>query len=229
MGIVNEKNVQYRKVIYSKFRFVICCVILFSNVFYINASTTDSILSVYSDGKFKTVYQTSTITNRKIANEVTDYLVQDFHNSPGNLFNWALKNLGLQNKNNELIIVFKSSSHNAKTGITHGVFDVIVPYFRTFKDITVDAIVTKTTLNNGIIIVKANIIHSSLLMKNAIGTLTLTPKRNDHFLVTTYVEIKFGWFFNIFITRNRYKSIVEWRIKKFSENIIDECTIRNEK
>jgi hypothetical protein len=37
------------------------------------------------------------------------------------------------------------------------------------------------------------------------------------------VKLKFGWFFNIFITKKRYKSIIEWRIKKFSENIKDEC------
>jgi len=202
--------------------------VLFSSIFTTLASTTDSISSVYKDGKFKTVYQNKTKANKNIAVDVLDYLVTDFHNSPGHLFSWALNGLGLQNKNNELIIIFKSSTNDVKTGITHGVFDIVVPYFKTFNNITVDAIITKTKYANGTIKVTANIVYSSLLLKNAIGTLTLIPQKNNNLVLTTNVDINFGWFFNLFITQKRYKSIVEWRIKKFTENIIDECERRQQ-
>jgi len=186
----------------------------------------DSISTVYKDGEFITQYQTKVKTNPRIANDVADYLVNDFHNSPGNLFNWALKDLGLQNKKNELVIVFKSSTNEAKTNITHGVFDIVVPDIITFSGIKVDAIVSKTRYTNGESKVTANIIYSSLLMKNALGTLTITPLNNNEVILSTNVKIQFGWFFNIFITKRRYKSIVEWRIKKFTENIKTECTKR---
>lgn len=225
-----KKKTDYRQFpvkIYSLKYIAFILIIFFGHVCTTLASTTDSISSLYKVGKFETHYQSRTKASKDIASDVADYLVSDFHNSPGHLFNWALKDLGLQNKSNELIIVFKSSTHNTKTGITHGVFDIVVPHFTTFNDVKVDAIVSKTESNNGVIKVTANIVYSSLLLKNALGTITLIPQNNDLLLVTN-VKINFGWFFNLFITQKRYKSIVEWRIKKFTENIIDELERRKE-
>ena len=190
------------------------------------ALSADSIKSVYADGEFQTHFQTSTIVSPGITSEVADYLVSDFHNAPDHLFDWALKDLGLQNKKNELIIIFKSSTDDPKTNITHGIFDIIVPHFKTFENVKVDAIVTEAKYNNGSIKVTANIVYSSLLLKNALGIITFIPQKNNQLIVVTDVKINFGWFFNFFITQRRYKSIVEWRIKKFTENIIDECELR---
>ncbi len=198
-------------------------ILLSINIF---ALGTDSISTVYRDGEFVTQYQVRVKAPTKITNEVSDYLVNDFHNSPNNLFNWALKDLGLQNKNNELIIVFKSSTNEEKTNITHGVFDIVVPGIITFSGIKVDAKVIKTRYTNGDTKVTANIMYSSMLMKNALGTITVIPQLNNEQLLVTNVKIQFGWFFNIFITKKRYKSIVEWRIKKFTENIRNECLRR---
>lgn len=203
-------------------------IIAFVSILKVFGAPTDSISSLYKVGKFETHYQNRTKASKDITSDVADYLVSDFHNSPGHLFDWALKDLGLQNKKNELIIVFKSSTHDTKTGITHGVFDIIVPHFTTFNDVKVDAIVSKTENSNGVIKVTANIIYSSLLLKNALGTVTLIPQKNNDLLLVTNVKINFGWFFNLFITQKRYKSIVEWRIKKFTENIIDELQRRKE-
>ena len=206
--------------------FIVVVIVLFCRYQTILANSSDSISSIYNEGKFETHYQSKSKVSTDIASNVADYLVADFHNSPGHLFSWALKDLGLQNKNNELIIVFKSSTNDAKTGITQGVFDIVVPGITTFSNIKVDAIVSKTKLTNGAIKVTANIVYSSLLLKNAMGTILLIPQKNNDMVLITNVNINFGWFFNLFITQKRYKSIVEWRIKKFTENIIDECERR---
>jgi hypothetical protein len=217
---------QYKTEIGSLKHIAFIIIVLFVYVSTTLASTPDSISSVYKAGKFETRFQDKTKVCNEIALEVADYLVTDFHNSPGHLFTWALKGLGLQNKNNELIIVIKSSQHDPKTGITHGVFDIVIPGITTFSNIKVDAIVSKTKYTSGVVKVTANIIYSSLLLKNAIGTLLLIPQKNDDLVLITNVNINFGWFFNFFITQKRYKSIVEWRIKKFNENIINECNRR---
>ena len=202
-------------------------------VFILSGVTTafalipDSISTVYTDGEFVSHYQTKTKLNAKITQEVSDYLVSDFHKTPDNLFNWALKDLGLQEKKkNDLLFILKSSVTDSKTGITHGEFDIIIQLITTFKDVKVDAIVSKKVFSNAETKVTADIIYSSLLLKYAIGTLTFIPQNDGEFLLVTHVKIKFGWFFNIFITRHRYKSIVEWRIKKFTENIRNECLQR---
>lgn len=198
-------------------------------VFNIQTISADSIQSVYANGEFQTHYQRHTLSTPPIATDVANYLESDFHKAPSHLFEWALKDLGLQNKNNELIIILKSSTDDPKTGITHGIFDIIVPHFTTFKDVKVDAIVSKSKYTNGSIKVVANIIYSSLLLKNAQGVITFIPQKNNDLVLVTDVKINFGWFFNFFITKRRYKSIVEWRIKKFTENIADECELRQMK
>ncbi|MDP4238519.1 MAG: hypothetical protein Q8904_03490 [Bacteroidota bacterium] len=191
------------------------------------ALPNDSIETTYRNGEFFSQYQTKVKGSGIIASEVTNDLLKDFHNKPNNLFNWALKGLGLQEeKKNELIFVLKSSISDAKTGITHGKFDIIVPHIKTFNDVIVDVIVSKTKYNNGEMKVTANIIYSSLLLKNALGVLTIVPQKNNELLFIASVKIKFGWFFNIFITKKRYKNIVEWRIKKFTENLKEECMHR---
>ena len=191
----------------------------------IYALSNDSISTIYRDGEFITQYQLRVKATNKTASDAADYLVSDFHNSPSNLFKWALKDLGLQ-KNNELIIVFKSSTNDEKSNITHGIFDIVVPDIITFSKIKVDASVYKTRYTSGDQKVTANIIYSDLLLKNAFGTLTIIPQTGNEQLLVTNVKIKFGWFFNLFITKKRYKSIVEWRIKKFTENIRTECLKR---
>ena len=187
----------------------------------------DSLKTDYLEGHFRTQYKTKVKASDLIAQDVASDLIKDFHNSPGNLFNWALKDLGLQDKKkNDVIFILKTSNTDSKTGVTHGEFDIIVPYFTTFKNVKVDAIVSKSKYVNGEMKVTANIIYSSLLLKYAVGTVTIVQQKNNELLFITNVSIKFGWFFNIFITKNRYKSIVEWRIKKFTENLKNECEHR---
>lgn len=184
---------------------------------------SDSIYSIYRAGEFSTQYQSSGNASKEVVSIVADNLYSDFCNSPGHLFSWAMKDLGLQNKNNEVIIVFKSSTYNPKTGIIHGIFDIDVPHFTTFKNIVVDAHVTKTRYTSGAIKLTTEIVYSSMLMKKAIGSITLIPQKNNNVLAVAKADISFGWFFNLFLTQKRYKSIVEWRIKKFADNVVDEC------
>jgi hypothetical protein len=193
------------------------------------ASTNDTIWTQYKDGEFTTQCQQRVKVSNRVGTEVADYLVTDFDNSPGHLFNWALKDLGLQNKGNELIIVFKSSNKDLNTGITLGVFDIIVPNVTSFKDVRVKAIVSKTKYKNGINKVTADIIYSALLLDKAYCVFTVVPQKNNEQLFVSNIKIKFGWFFNLFITQRRYKSIVEWRIKKFVENMKDEAERRENK
>ena len=205
----------------------ILLLLLLSFLMPLMAITDDSIKTVFQDGQYKTQYKIRVKASEIIASEMANYLLNDFHNTPDNLFNWALKDLGLQDKKkNDIIFILKLSKTDIKTGITYGQFDIIIPYFTTFKNVKVNAIVSMDKYNNGEMKIIANIIYSSLLLKYALGTVTIVQQKNNELLFITNVSIKFGWFFNIFITRNRYKSIVEWRIKKFTENLKKECEQR---
>ncbi|HLP05687.1 MAG TPA: hypothetical protein VK152_09685 [Paludibacter sp.] len=208
-------------VLFSK-RFAVL-VLLFCGVFPVPATQPDSVTTIYKNGEFLSQHQLKTKASDSIISFVTSKLVHDFRSAPSDLFNWALKDLGLQSSDNELIIIFKSSRYDPATGISHGLFDIEIPHIKKFKDVKVDAIVARKVYKNGVTKVSAHIIYSSLLLKSALGTLTVVPLKNNEKLLLTNVHIHFGWFFNIFITQRRYKGIVEWRVRKFTENMREEC------
>ena len=151
---------------------------------------------------------------------MVDDFVTQFHTTPNSLFSWALKGLGLEGqKSNELKINLKSATFDSKSGITHGLVDVMVPNITTFNNVAVDARITKSILVNGGRKVQAEVLYSRFLLEKASGAFIIVPLADDEQLIISNLSIKFGWFFNIFITEQRYKSIVEWRVRKFTENL----------
>lgn len=183
-------------------------------------------ISSEKEGKYHTRYQLKASDCADKANETADYLISDYKNNTAHLFEWALKDLGLQSDKNEVVIVFKSSTYNPTTNVTSGIFDIKVPGIKTFHDVRVDAIVTKTVYTSGVIKATTTIIYSSLLLKSATGSILFIPQKNNDLVIQTEAKFDFGWFFNLFITRKRYKDIVEWRIIRFTENMRDECLRR---
>ena len=84
--------------------------------------------TTYSNGEFITVCQTEVNAGEIQTNAVIARMIDEFHTKPVNLFDWALKNLGMQGqKNNEMIVVLKTSKFDKKTGITHGTEVISLP------------------------------------------------------------------------------------------------------
>jgi hypothetical protein len=193
------------------------------------ASTSDTTYTVYDDGEYTTTSIKRIKASNAAAINTVQELVREFETTPGKLFDWALKDLGFQGqKDNELVIALKSSTFDKKTGITHGLIDVIVPGIKTFKNVKIDAIVNAKTSATGVTKAIADVLYSDMLLKKAYGQIFVVPHRGNEVVITSILKTKFGWFFNIFITQKRYKSIVEWRVKKFTENMCD-TTIKSDK
>jgi hypothetical protein len=186
------------------------------------ANTSDTTFTQYENGEYTTVsVKRVKASNTAAINAVQD-LVEQFENEPSKLFDWALKDLGFQGqKDKELILNLKSATFDKKTGITHGLVDVIVPGITSFKDIKVDAIVEAKTSATGVTKAIADVLYSDMLLKKAYGQIFVVPHRGNEVVITSILKTKFGWFFNIFITQKRYKSIIEWRVKKFTENMCE--------
>ena len=195
----------------------------------VQASVSDTTFTIYEDGE----YTTTSIRHIKASNtaaiNTVQELVKQFETTPGKLFEWALKDLGFQGqKDNELVIALKSSTFDKKTGITHGLIDVIVPGIKTFKNVKIDAIVNAKTSATGVTKAIADVLYSDMLLKKAYGQIYVVPHRGNEVVITSILKTRFGWFFNIFITKKRYKSIVEWRVEKFNDNMCD-TTIKYDK
>jgi len=184
------------------------------------ASEPHFLKTTYSNGEFITVCQTEVNAGEIQTNAVIARMIDEFHTKPVNLFDWALKNLGIQGqKNNEMIVVLKTSKFDKKTGITHGLVDVEIPYLQDFRNIKIDAVVKKENQPNGQFKATADVLQSGLLLKKAYGTVTAIPANEDRQILQTVTRIKFGWFLNLFISQKRYQTIVEWRVREFTKNL----------
>jgi hypothetical protein len=190
-------------------------------------AASDSTATVYKNGTFVTQFQRKSKASNRAAILLADDFVNQFHTTPNRLFTWALKGLGLEGqKSNEMKINLKSAVFDSKTGITHGLVDVMVPNITTFNNVAVDARVTKNIIVNGGRKVQAEVLYSRFLLDKASGAFTIVPIAENEQLIISNLSIKFGWFFNIFITEQRYKSIVEWRVRKFTDNLKTEIEKR---
>ena len=200
---------------------------IFCIEFTILASPTDSISTVYLDGEFITYCQVLANASDSISNSVVnDFDYQMRYNLDG-LFGWALKGLNLRKEKDDLIIFyFKTTSYNKNTKIIRGIGDVIIPNIITFPDIIVDSKLSKKRYKNGKSEVNIDLLYSNGFMKKMFGTFTVIPKKENGTLYIFENKVRFGWFFDIFITQKRFKTIMEWRLKRFVHNLKDEAERR---
>lgn len=195
------------------------------------ASTTDSISTVYKNGQFTTYSQILVNASDTICSQVThDYDYQTRYNLDA-LFSWALKGLNLRKEKNELMMFyFKSTSFNKETNVLRGVGDVIIPGVITFPNIYVDCKLTSKQIEKGKSGVNLDLLSSNGFirnMNNSFTMITLPNNKGNWFILET--NVKFGWFFNIFLTQKRFKAIMEWRLKRFIHNLKDEAERREKK
>lgn len=192
----------------------------------LKASPTDSIATFYKDGKFTTYCHVWVNASDTVCSAVMrDYDYQMCYNLDA-LYPWALKGMNLRKEKNELMMFyFKSTSFNRETRILRGVGDVLVPGVITIPNIYVDCKLS------GKQSVKSNVVNLNLLSSNGFirdmnnsFIVTSSKGKGNWFILETHV--KFGWFFNIFITQNRFKIIMEWRLKRFIHNLKDEAERR---
>ena len=194
------------------------------------ASAPDSISTVYKNGEFITYSQVWVDASDSISNGVTSDFVYQMHNNLDALFGWALKGLNLRKEKNELMVFyFKSTNYNKETHTIRGVGDVIVPGIITFPNIIVDSRLTEKKYTNGKSTVNIDLLYSDGFLKKMYGTFTVIPRRNNTSFFILETHIRFGWFFNIFITQSRFHKILEWRLKKFVHNLKDEAERREKK
>lgn len=208
-------------------RFILFCLSLF---FYITlqASPHDSISTRYNKGVFSTVAQLSITNNDSISNAVINLFVQQMCSDIKGLFKWGLKDMSLKNEEDELLVFdFKETRYNKQTGILKGIGDVIVPGVTTFKDLSVDSKLTLRTFPNGKKEVRLDLSKSNLFIREMQGSFYFYPKGNGRYgYLQVVTNIKFAWFFDVFITQKRYKSIMEWRLRQMILNIKEESDKR---
>lgn len=195
---------------------------------FCHAFPTDSISTKYSNGEFATYSHLAVYTNDSIVNSVVNTFVQQMCYDIKGLFKWGLKGMSLANEKDELLVFeFKETRYDKQTHILRGIGDVIAPGVTTIKNISVDSKLTLRTFTNGKREVRLELASPNLFIRDMHGSFYFTPKGNRQ---TGYLQlvtnIRFAWFFDLFITQSRYKKIMEWRIRQVLKNIKEESEKR---
>lgn len=206
-----------------------CILILFCFTFIVglNATPTDSVSTVYRDGEFVTYCQVWVNTSDSISNTVTKDFDYQMRYKLDALFGWALKGMNLRKEKNELMMFyFKSTSFDRATNQLRCVGDLIVPGLITVPDVVIDSRLTYKKLTKGKSAVYIDLLSAKGFMKQMNCTFLVLPQKEKGVWYTLETHVRFGWFFNIFITQNRYKAIMEWRLKQFVHNLKNEAERR---
>lgn len=189
----------------------------------------DSVSTYYQQGEFISYCSVVTDVPLKVADSVVDDLISQFRGDPELLFEWAFKDLGKQpgdKSKNEVLIKLKLATFDKMTGKSLLLTDVIVSDYTTYENVAIESKVTKTKMNSGKTRVFVDIFYSNALLKKAYGTFFVVPLDENRVMMSVQIHVRFGWFFNIFITQKRYRNLVEWRMKGFMNNMRNEAERR---
>ena len=162
------------------------------------------------------------------ADAVVNDFISQFRGDPELLFEWALKGVGKQedDEKDAILLVLKSTVYNPQTSVGSIKTDIVVPGFTTFRDVDIESKVTKEQLKDGSIRVTVDVYYSNSFLKKAYGTYHIYPNGSDKVTLKIHTYIRFGWFFDLFITQRRYRNLAEFRVDKFMDNMRKESERR---
>lgn len=191
------------------------------------ASPGDSVKTYYKDGYFSTYCKVWVNAPRNVVNEVIDDFVEQSKFDLDQLFEWGLKDMKLRTEEDKLIVFnFKSATYDAKNDLIKCVGDVKIPGIISFPDIHVDSRMTKSYLKNGNTCVRIDVMYSDAFLRETSGLFYAIPEKEKGYWITLETKVKFGWFFNVFITQPMFRSIMEWRFHQMMINIRNEAENR---
>lgn len=195
----------------------------------VNLTATDYLSTRYVDGEFVSECAVDAAAPLSVCDSVVADLVEQITSDYERLFTWAFKGLGRQggdDERDEVVITIKESTFDKMSGVCHMVADIEVSRVTTFRDIALDSRVLQTKLADGTTRVDVDIFYSNSFLKKAYGTFFVKPLSDTRCEMRIQIHVRFGWFFNLFITQKRFRNIVEWRMQEFMRNLRTEAEKR---
>lgn len=130
--------------------------------------------------------------------------------------NWLTEGLSGKKKSKNLVEVnYVKSTYDKRTGI----FDLFVNvrenvFNRTFNHIKISMLLKfrNDTKGNSFMTVRLN--EPNFLLKEAEGEVS---SNENYFKIRT--SVRFGWFFDLFISKSNYNSVAGWRIQTALKNM----------
>ncbi len=176
-----------------------------------------------------TTYSSRTFHTEKIfaieasvdsVNVVVDRFVYELQTNPELLFDWVFAGTGEQGDTvkDALQLVFYETHYvpEEQHGYLH--LDIKTNGKVRFQDMVLETWASDSMRNHTRDLrIKMDV--SSRLIDNANINFHITPITDTTTLLSFDSHLKFGWFFNLFISRRTYRNVIEWRFDTFLENL----------
>ena len=197
------------------------------------------VTSIYSNKTYSTVCAVPVDAPVEVSDSIFVRFIQDFQASPDALFDWALYGTGTQDdeEKNAFLLEYKETVYQPENNYGRITVDVVIPGLTRFKDIVLEGTVidkrndiiynptlcvdslTMSNIPNWTRHFDIDVSYSGKLLERGWGNLYIMPIDATHSVFLMDINIKYGWFFNLFITMKVYKNSVEWRVYRYMNNL----------
>ncbi len=205
-----------------------------------------TVFSTYRNGVYESVGEVEMQCSQIEANMVLDSIMSDLQNNPEHMFAWAFYGTGEQTDSRKqgFVIHYDTVRYFPEREILAIDLSLISPRGKT-NQMHVEPILSDNRMHNGELpkehsgtgyasnrTIFFGVDNFSNMIKHLDATVTLVPSgSSDPYEVGTQrisvvTHCKFGWFFNLFISRKMYRNTVEWRIEQFLQNL--RCTAEHQ-
>lgn len=198
-----------------------------------------AITSWYANKTYSTVCAVPVDAPVEVSDSIFVRFIHDFQTSPDALFDWALYGTGTQDdqEKNAFLLEYKETVYIPEENYGRIKTDIIIPGFTRIKDIVLDGVVldeSRPLVYNPDLIVDSigmhniphwtrhfdiDVTYSGKLLEHGYGNLFIIPVDETHSAFMMDINLKYGWFFNLFINMKVYRNSVEWRVNRYMNNL----------
>ena len=179
-----------------------------------------SIATSYVQSTYITKADVEVMAAKEEVKPLVDRMVYEFQTNPELLFDWAFKGTGQQGdaEKDAIVLALQDLKYNPKDRTGKMVFNINVDGKPKFRNIQVETFAVDS-LEADTILTRVDIDYKGLLFNTIFLNFRVKPISGNICSIVMDTHLKFGWFFNIFVSRKVYRETVEWRIDKFMHNV----------
>lgn len=198
-----------------------------------------AIFTTYANKTFHTECAVDVNAPSSVSDTILARFIHDFQTSPDALFDWAFYGVGTQDddSHNTFLLDYKQTEYFPEREYGRIVTDVVLSTGLRFRDITLEGRVTDerqpvtyhphlqadsltiATMCPWVRHMYIDGAYSGKLLEHGFGNLYIVAVDSTHSVFFMDINLRYGWFFNLFITRRVYANSVEWRVNRYMNNL----------
>lgn len=175
--------------------------------------------STYSNSAFHTTAAYLVDVPVSKLDDVLHQIYVGIQDKPTKNLKWLFKNLGHHNNvEDDIVMAEKGFFFDPETSKYLLKLAIAMKKGDKFMYFDVEGNLCEARIN-GKKNVKLTVTKKIKILNSACFSLTAMPQPGGKSLILLKSDMSFGWFFNLFFTESRYRSVMEWRIQGLAMNV----------